>query len=72
MFNAGHVAGSRLWGLNLALSAVNIGETAKEVLPRFDLAKIYATGALQIKASLPECCHFIAVSIEKTFKSTGL
>ncbi|XP_012940196.2 sterol regulatory element-binding protein 1 [Aplysia californica] len=56
----GHVAGSRLWGLNLALSAVNIGETAKDALPRFDLAKIYATGALQIKASLPEGFQFVS------------
>ncbi|KAI8798918.1 sterol regulatory element-binding protein 1-like [Biomphalaria glabrata] len=57
---SGHIKGSRLWGLNLALSAVNIGETAKDALPRFELARIYATAALQIKASLPEGFQFIA------------
>ncbi|CAG5122454.1 unnamed protein product [Candidula unifasciata] len=57
---SGHLAGSRLWGLNLALSAVNIGEAAREALPRFEMARIYATAALQIKASLPEGFQFIA------------
>ncbi|KAH9496042.1 Sterol regulatory element-binding protein 1 [Bulinus truncatus] len=57
---SGHIKGSRLWGLNLALSAVNIGEAAKDALPKFELARIYATAALQIKASLPEGFQFIA------------
>ncbi|KAK3798066.1 hypothetical protein RRG08_034626 [Elysia crispata] len=57
---SGHIKGSRLWGLNLALSSVNIGETAKSALSRFELARIYATAALQIKASLPEGFQFVA------------
>ncbi|CAL1543442.1 unnamed protein product [Lymnaea stagnalis] len=57
---SGHVKGNRLWGLNLALSAVNIGEAAKDSLLRFELARIYATAALQIKASLPEGFQFVA------------
>lgn len=59
----GHIKGNRLWGLNLALSAVNLGETAKDTMFRFDLARIYATAALQIKASLPEGFQFVAVSV---------
>ncbi|XP_059150528.1 sterol regulatory element-binding protein 1-like [Physella acuta] len=57
---SGHIKGNRLWGLNLALSAVNLGETAKDTMFRFDLARIYATAALQIKASLPEGFQFVA------------
>ncbi|GFR96431.1 sterol regulatory element-binding protein 1 [Elysia marginata] len=57
---SGHIKGSRLWGLNLALSSVNIGETAKTAISRFELARIYATAALQIKASLPEGFQFVA------------
>lgn len=58
----GYVKGSRVWGLNVALSAVNIGEAGKDLLSRFDLARIYATAALQVKASLPERFQFLAVS----------
>ena len=60
---AGHLKGGSLWGLNLALCAVNMGEAAKESIPRWLLAEIYATSALQVKAALPDRLHFMAVSI---------
>nr|KAG5698523.1 hypothetical protein BaRGS_023226 [Batillaria attramentaria] len=56
----GHLTGGRLWGLNLALCAVNMGETAKDTLPRWMLAEIYATSALQAKAALPASMQFLA------------
>ncbi|XP_076467423.1 sterol regulatory element-binding protein 1-like [Babylonia areolata] len=56
----GHQKGSALWGLNLALCAVNMGETAKETIPRWLLAEIYATSALQAKAALPDWLQFVA------------
>ena len=59
----GHQKGSRLFGLNLALCSVNMGETAKETIPRWMLAEIYATTALQAKSALPDRLQFLAVSI---------
>jgi hypothetical protein len=49
-------------GLNLALCAVNLGETAKETLPRWMLAEIYAISALQAKDALPDMLQFLAVN----------
>lgn len=57
----GHLKGGSPWGLNLALCAVNMGEAAKESIPRWLLAEIYATSALQVKAALPDRLHFMAV-----------
>ncbi|KAL8576347.1 hypothetical protein ACOMHN_048914 [Nucella lapillus] len=56
----GHQKGSGWWGLNLALCAVNMGEAAKETIPRWLLAEIYATSALQAKAALPDRLQFMA------------
>lgn len=58
---SGHLQGGKLWGLNLALCAVNIGEAAKDALPRWLLAEIYATSALQARDVLPDRMHFLAV-----------
>ena len=38
-----------------------MGEAAKESIPRWLLAEIYATSALQVKAALPDRLHFMAV-----------
>nr|UVI59225.1 SREBP-1 [Haliotis discus hannai] len=57
---SGESCGGSLWGLNLALSAVNTAEAAREAMSRTNLVEIYATAALQVKTSLPEKMHFLA------------
>ncbi|XP_041360280.1 sterol regulatory element-binding protein 1-like isoform X2 [Gigantopelta aegis] len=59
-----HLAGKAevgvLRGLNLALSAVNTAEAARDAISRSMLAEIYATAAVQIKASFHDKLQFFA------------
>ncbi|XP_025084954.1 sterol regulatory element-binding protein 1-like isoform X2 [Pomacea canaliculata] len=54
-----YLTGGKLCGLNLALCAINMGEAAKDKLPRWLLAEIYTTSALQTKASLPSYMQYL-------------
>ncbi|KAL8615034.1 hypothetical protein ACOMHN_057938 [Nucella lapillus] len=56
----GHQKGSSLWGLQVALCAVNMAEAATDSLPRWLMAEIYATSAVQAKAALPSYLHCLA------------
>ncbi|XP_071427509.1 sterol regulatory element-binding protein 1 isoform X2 [Pithys albifrons albifrons] len=57
---AGKQAGGHLLAINLALSAVNLAECAGDAISVGALAEIYVAAALQIKASLHRCFHFLA------------
>jgi hypothetical protein len=52
-----------MWaGVNLALCAVNLGDAAGDMLPKDNLAEIYALAAMTIRLFFPIRCHFLAVS----------
>lgn len=62
MFVLDHAAQSMWSGVNLALSAVNLGDAAGDMLPKDKLAEIYALAAMTIRLFFPVRCHFMAVS----------
>jgi hypothetical protein len=56
-----HAAQSMWSGINLALSAVNLGDAAGDMLPKENLAEIYALAAMTIRLFFPVRCRFLAV-----------
>ncbi|XP_060074168.1 sterol regulatory element-binding protein 1-like [Ylistrum balloti] len=49
----GHIPGRNMWGLNLALCAINMAEAAGRNISVAQKAEIYATAAVRLQATLP-------------------
>ncbi|XP_064636473.1 sterol regulatory element-binding protein 1-like [Lineus longissimus] len=56
----GHIQDGQILGHSLALSAVNLAETAEEVMPRETLAEIYFTAAIRVKTSFTSNMQFLS------------
>lgn len=61
-FVVGHVSVNGWRSSFLGLAAVNLAESAGELISIDVLAEIYVSAAIQIRTSFPEGLHFIAVS----------
>ncbi|KAL3879146.1 hypothetical protein ACJMK2_031456 [Sinanodonta woodiana] len=60
LYLTGHLPGSSLWGLNLALSSLNLGEVGKEAMSVSNLAEIYVNTAMSVHCILPGRLKFLA------------
>ncbi|KAK6173452.1 hypothetical protein SNE40_016898 [Patella caerulea] len=56
----GHSRRGTMWGLNLAVSSVNMAEAAKDSILRMELAEIYCTTALQVRNAFTNKVMFMA------------
>ncbi|KAK3579818.1 hypothetical protein CHS0354_014965 [Potamilus streckersoni] len=60
LYLTGHLPGSSVWGLNLALSSLNLGEVGKEAMSLNNLTEIYVSAAMSLHCILPGRLKFLA------------